>query len=81
MLFYKAKYNSAKVFIDVIDEETVKQIYSFLNHPAFSGGKIRIMPDTHAGKGSVIGFTMEMNDYVIPNVDDSKTVFHRIRKR
>lgn len=68
MLFYKAKYNHAKVFIDVIDEETVRQIYSFLNHPAFANSKIRIMPDCHAGKGAVVGFTMEMNDYVIPNV-------------
>lgn len=68
MLIYKAKYNVAKVFIDTIDETTVAQIYSFLNHPAFQGGKIRIMPDTHAGKGSVIGFTMEMNDYIIPNI-------------
>jgi tRNA-splicing ligase RtcB (3'-phosphate/5'-hydroxy nucleic acid ligase) len=68
MLIYKAKYNTAKVFIDSIDEETVKQIYSFLNHPAFQNSKIRIMPDTHAGKGSVIGFTMKMNEYVIPNI-------------
>lgn len=68
MLYYKAKYNGAKVFIDSLDEETVKQIYAFLNHPAFANSKIRIMPDTHAGKGSVIGFTMTMNEYVIPNV-------------
>lgn len=68
MLFYKAAFNHAKVFVDVIDEETVKQIYNFLNHPAFKNSKIRIMPDTHAGKGSVIGFTMTMNNYVIPNV-------------
>jgi tRNA-splicing ligase RtcB len=68
MLVYKAKYNVAKVFIDIIDEETVKQIYNFLNHPAFADSKIRIMPDTHAGKGSVIGFTMTMNNYIIPNV-------------
>jgi RNA-splicing ligase RtcB len=68
MLVYKAKHNVAKVFIDIIDEETVKQIYNFLNHPAFADSKIRIMPDTHAGKGSVIGFTMTMNNYIIPNV-------------
>jgi tRNA-splicing ligase RtcB (3'-phosphate/5'-hydroxy nucleic acid ligase) len=68
MLFYKAAFNHAKVFIDTIDEETVKQIYNFLNHPAFKNTQIRIMPDTHAGMGSVIGFTMTMNNYVIPNV-------------
>lgn len=54
--------------IDEIDEETVKQIYSFLNHPAFAKTYIAIMPDCHAGAGAVIGFTAKMNNYVIPNV-------------
>ena len=26
------------------------------------------MPDTHEGKGSVIGFTFKLNEYVVPNV-------------
>lgn len=51
-----------------IDEATVKQIYSFLNHPAFEGEPIVIMPDTHAGMGAVIGFTFKLNNFVIPNV-------------
>lgn len=68
MLLYKGKYNLAKVFIDSIDEETVKQIYQFLNHPAFQNSQIRIMPDCHAGKGAVVGFTMTLNDYIIPNI-------------
>lgn len=68
MLVYKGKYNFAKIMVDEIDEETVKQIYNFLNHPAFKGTKIRIMPDTHAGAGAVIGYTATMNEYVIPNV-------------
>ena len=38
-----------------------------VNHPAFTN-PIRIMPDCHAGKGSVIGFTIEMTEKVIPNV-------------
>lgn len=68
MLFYKGKYNHAKVFIDTIDEETVKQIYQFLNNPAFQNSQIRIMPDCHSGKGAVVGFTMTLNNYVIPNI-------------
>jgi RNA-splicing ligase RtcB len=52
----------------ILDEETTKQIYSFLSHPAFKGEPIVIMPDAHAGKGSCIGFTMPMNDYIIPNI-------------
>jgi RNA-splicing ligase RtcB len=71
MFILKGKYNIAKVMLpdmSNIDEETTKQIYSFLNHPAFQGNPIVIMPDTHAGKGSVIGFTMPLNNYVIPNI-------------
>ena len=68
MLTYTGKYATANVMIDEIDEETVKQIYSFLNHPAFEGCYIVIMPDCHAGAGAVIGFTMKLNGYVIPNV-------------
>ena len=36
--------------------------------PAFANAKIRIMPDTHAGKGCVIGFTANITDKVMPNV-------------
>ena len=68
MLTYRGKYNSANVMIDEIDETTISQIYSFLNHPAFAHTYIAIMPDCHAGKGAVIGFTAKMNDYIIPNV-------------
>jgi len=68
MLEFRGKYNTAHVMINEVDETTVKQIYQFLNHPAFANTYIAIMPDCHAGKGAVIGFTMKMNDYVIPNV-------------
>jgi len=67
MLEYKGKYGKAKVMIDTIDQETISQIYEFLNHEAFTN-PVAIMPDTHAGNGAVIGFTMEMTDKVIPNV-------------
>ncbi len=68
MLTYTGKYNTAIVFVDEIDETTVAQIYTFLNHPAFANTKIRIMPDTHAGAGAVIGFTCVVTVYIIPNV-------------
>jgi len=68
MLTYTGKYNSANVMIDEIDETTVSQIYAMLNNPAFADSKIVIMPDTHAGAGAVIGFTMTLNNYIVPNV-------------
>jgi len=67
MLEYEGQYGKAKVMIDEIDQATVSQIYEFLNHEAFTN-PIAIMPDTHAGNGAVIGFTMEMTDKIIPNV-------------
>ncbi len=68
MQIIQGKHNIAKVMIDEIDDETRSQIQSFVNHPAFAGAKIVIMPDCHAGKGSVIGFTATIKDYVIPNI-------------
>lgn len=64
----KGQFNTARVLIDNVDEETLRQIKNIVNHPAFEGDKIVIMPDCHAGAGTVIGFTMKMNEYVIPNV-------------
>lgn len=51
-----------------LDDATKDQIQGFLNHPAFQGEPIIVMPDTHYGKGSCVGFTFEMNDYIIPNI-------------
>ena len=67
-LEYQGQYASCKVFTDAVDGMVVQQIYEFLNSPAFEGCSIRIMPDVHAGKGAVIGFTAPLSDKVIPNV-------------
>ncbi len=61
------KYTKAMVMIDNIEPECQSQITHFINHEAFTN-PISIMPDTHSGKGSVIGFTMKLTDKVIPNV-------------
>jgi len=66
MIVYKGKYTDAKVMIDDVEETCATQITQFINHRAFTN-PVAIMPDTHAGKGSVIGFTMEMADKIIPN--------------
>lgn len=67
MFEIKGKYSTAKVMIDGVEQSCVSQIVNFVNHPAFTN-PIAIMPDTHAGKGSVIGFTMKITDKIIPNV-------------
>ena len=68
MQIIEGTYNKASVMIDSIDSETEKQIQTFLNHKAFEGTNIAIMPDCHAGKGAVIGFTMNIDKYIIPNI-------------
>lgn len=67
MFSVNGKYTVAIVMLDNIDEETMRQIHEFVNNEAFTNMVI-VMPDTHAGKGAVIGFTMELPDKVIPNV-------------
>jgi len=68
MIQMEGKYNTANIMIDEIDLTTKDQIQGFLNHPAFGKTYIAIMPDCHSGKGAVIGFTMKINGYVIPNI-------------
>lgn len=67
MFTIDGKYTTAKVMIDDVEESCVSQIHHFVNHLAFTN-PVAIMSDCHAGKGSVIGFTMKMTDKVVPNV-------------
>ncbi len=67
MFELNGKYTNAKIMIDNVEPECVSQIVSMINHPAFTN-PVAIMPDCHAGKGSVVGFTMPVGDRLIPNV-------------
>lgn len=64
----QGKHNKAKVFTHNLDDVTIGQVLGMLNEPFSAGSKIRIMPDTHAGKGSVVGTTMTITDKVVPNL-------------
>ncbi len=57
-----------KIFTNNIDKETLNQINIMMEYEPFKSAKVRIMPDTHKGEGSVIGFTATITDKVIPNV-------------
>ena len=46
-----------KIFASVIDETTKRQIDSIVSTEPYSAESVRIMPDVHAGRGCVIGFT------------------------
>lgn len=68
MLELNGKYNTAKVFTDNVDDETISQVTELLNQDYIKNEKIRIMPDCHAGAGCVIGTTMTISDKVCPNL-------------
>ena len=68
MIELKGKYNSCKEYTDNIDNETSSQLTALLDQESVKDAEIRIMPDTHAGKGCVIGTTMTLSDKVIPNL-------------
>ncbi|WP_411682015.1 RtcB family protein [Clostridium thailandense] len=68
MIEIKGKYNRAVVYTDKLDMEVVSQVTELCNQEFSIGSKIAIMPDTHAGKGCVIGFTANLGDKIIPNI-------------
>lgn len=57
-----------RIFTNNIEPEALSQIYTLIKQPAFADCKVRIMPDVHAGKGCVIGFTADLGGKVIPNI-------------
>lgn len=64
----QGKYNTAKIFTDVVDEKSIEQVKTLLDQPFVKGSKIRMMPDIHAGSGCTIGTTMTITDKIVPNL-------------
>lgn len=56
-----------KIFTDNIESEALQMIQGILDQRVSEGVPVRIMPDVHAGKGIVIGFTMPMTKLLSPN--------------
>lgn len=57
-----------KIFTENIEPEAINQVYTLIAQAPFSGSRVRIMPDVHAGTGCVVGFTATLGDKIIPNV-------------
>ena len=68
MINVKGTQTEAKVFSNHPQETAIEQIQELCNQPFLKDTKIRIMPDYHAGKGCVIGTTIELKDKVVPNL-------------
>ena len=68
MLQLQGKYcKDCKIFTDNIEQDALSMIYHFLDNQMFEDSKIRIMPDVHAGKDIVVGFTVPFTDHVNPD--------------
>ena len=68
MIELRGKYADAKVFTDVVDQESISQVIGLLNQPYAAGSRVRMMPDIHAGAGCTVGTTMTITDKVCPNL-------------
>ncbi|MBR6632507.1 MAG: RtcB family protein [Alistipes sp.] len=68
MFELSGKYGIAKVFTDVVDNESISQVINLLNQPYMEGSRVRMMPDIHAGAGCTIGTTMTIKDKICPNL-------------
>lgn len=66
MIELQGKRNSAIIYADKIDKETKTQIAALLRLEALADSKVRIMPDTHSGRGTVVGTTLTLHGRVIP---------------
>ena len=57
-----------KVYAETFENEAYEQVERLANYEAYADSKIRIMPDSHAGKGCTVGTTITITDKVTPNL-------------
>ncbi|OIJ19302.1 RNA-splicing ligase RtcB [Anaerobacillus alkalidiazotrophicus] len=68
MIKITGSQTEAKVFSNYPQETALEQIQELCNQAFLKNTKISIMPDYHAGKGCVIGTTIQLKDNVVPNL-------------
>ena len=68
MIEITGQYNTAICYTGALEDAAAGQIRAVCDQPEFSGCKIRIMPDVHAGTGCTIGTTMTITDKVVPGM-------------
>ena len=67
-ILVKGICNEALVYAKAIEQGCEDQLLSYLNQEIFADTKVRIMPDMHPGKGSIVGFTATCNEYAVPAI-------------
>lgn len=68
MIEINGRFTNAKIFAQTALQTAVDQIQELIDQAFMAGTKVRIMPDYHAGKGCVIGTTIQLQDRVVPNL-------------
>lgn len=68
MIMVRGAHNTAVCFCTELEKTAEGQIKAVCDQSAFSGSKICIMPDVHAGMGCTIGTTMTIADKVVPGM-------------
>ena len=64
----RTKYEDIKIFTENIEQEAINQVIKMANTSLGKDAHIRIMPDCHIGKGSIVGTTMIVTDKICPNL-------------
>lgn len=64
----QGKYETAKIYTDVVENVALEQIKALCDQEFIKGSCIRVMPDVHAGVGCTIGTTMTIKGKVVPNL-------------
>lgn len=64
----QGKHTNSIVFSDHVEQYALAQIQMLIDHPAFSGSKVRVMPDVHPGTIGPIGFTSTIENSIMPGV-------------
>jgi RNA-splicing ligase RtcB len=67
-IIVKGKYNEAYVYAKALEYPCEHKIRQYLDHPDFADTKVRVMPDVHLGKTTVIGWTATYTNLIIPSV-------------
>jgi len=62
------RFTNARIFAQTALQTAIDQIQELTDQAFMTGTKVRIMPDYHAGKGCVIGTTIQLQDRVVPNL-------------
>lgn len=68
MIEINGRFTNARIFAQTALQTAIDQIQELTDQAFMTGTKVRIMPDYHAGKGCVIGTTIQLQDRVVPNL-------------